>query len=163
MNRNTKRWIFDIAAWTVGVFAIAILIADAAAADRKTMPATNLAWQTECGSCHVAFPPQLLPAASWRAIINHLDKHFGNDASVDPAAVAEISAFLESNASRDQGALSKAPLLRITDTRWFRHEHSKLPAVTWTRPNIKGPADCGACHRRAADGDFGERTLRLPN
>jgi hypothetical protein len=35
----------------------------------------------------------------WR----HSSVHFGNDASVDSAAAAEISIFLELNAGRDRG------------------------------------------------------------
>src|SRR5512146_2667484 len=63
--------------------------------DDEHMPtARNALWQTECGSCHVAYPPRLLPAESWRAVMSGLDKHFGSDASLDPAAVREIGAFL---------------------------------------------------------------------
>lgn len=39
--------------------------------DEENMPAVkNVLWQTECGSCHVAFPPRLLPAESWRAMMS---------------------------------------------------------------------------------------------
>ena len=34
MDRDTKRWIFDITAWIAGLLAIIMLIADAAASDR---------------------------------------------------------------------------------------------------------------------------------
>jgi hypothetical protein len=29
-------------------------------------------WHSECGSCHVAYPPRLLEAASWRTIMQGL-------------------------------------------------------------------------------------------
>ena len=36
------------------------------AADSNFAPVVNYKWQAECGSCHLAYPPQLLPAANWR-------------------------------------------------------------------------------------------------
>ena len=48
------------------------------------------AYRQECGSCHVPYPPALLDAASWRALMGGLDKHFGSDAGVEPAVRADI-------------------------------------------------------------------------
>src|SRR5512135_2316584 len=75
--------------------------------DDEHMPAAkNALWQSECGSCHVAFPPRLLPAESWRAVMSGLDKHFGSDASLDPVAAKEIGAFLKQNAGSNRHATS---------------------------------------------------------
>lgn len=136
--------------------------ASAVAGDLRPPRGSNAAWSSECGSCHVAYPPRLLPASSWRAIVQGLDRHFGTDASVDPKAAASIGAFLEANAGRERAGIAGTPLLRITETRWFSHEHSGQAAAVWKRGQIKSPADCAACHRQAAAGDYGERTLRLP-
>ncbi|MGZ8268326.1 MAG: diheme cytochrome c, partial [Burkholderiales bacterium] len=38
-------------------------------------------WKAECSSCHVAYPPKLLSAQTWRRLMGGLDKHFGTDAS----------------------------------------------------------------------------------
>jgi len=68
--------------------------------DQGRQPAvSNAKWVSECGACHVAYPPRFLPAESWRAIMSGLDKHFGSNASMDAASVNEISAFLEKNAN----------------------------------------------------------------
>jgi mono/diheme cytochrome c family protein len=32
----------------------------------------------------------------------------------------------------------------------------------WKSAAVKGPANCAACHTRADDGEYSERTLRLP-
>lgn len=129
--------------------------------DARIRPLNHSAWRQECSACHVAYPPQLLPAASWRAIMNGLDQHFGADASLDPQQRADILRFLETNAGR--GSMGGRPLLRITETRWFIHEHSEeLPANIWSRPHVKSPTNCIACHTAADRGDYGERTLRLP-
>ena len=50
----------------------------------KLPQATNAAWKAECGSCHAAYPPGLLPAPSWRAVMAGLDRHFGTDATIIP-------------------------------------------------------------------------------
>ena len=55
MDRDTKRWIFDITAWIAGLLAIIMLIADAAASDRMA-PRTLPTPKTECASCQVFLP-----------------------------------------------------------------------------------------------------------
>jgi len=123
----------------------------------------NATWQKECGSCHVAYPPSLLPAASWREMMNTLDRHFGTDASLDAAQTKEILNFLTANAGR-RAAVGKdgKPLQRITETNWFRHEHDEVPARLWKDARVKSPANCAACHQKAEAGDYSERSLRLP-
>ena len=143
------------------LLSLVLLIADAAAADRNMTQATNTQWRSECGSCHVPYPPQLLPARSWRAIMAQLDRHFGSDATLDPKSFAEISAYLETNAGRDPRAAKDPPALRITETGWFAREHSEIAGATFIRSKVKR-SDCAACHRDAANGAFGEHTLQLP-
>ena len=64
----------------------------------KAPMVSNAKWVSECGACHLAYPPRMLPAESWRAIMAGLDKHFGSNAGLDAADVNEITAFLEKNA-----------------------------------------------------------------
>ena len=133
----------------------------ATAEEGHVFKASNPTWQAECSSCHVAYPPRLLPASSWRALMAHLDKHFGSDASVDPKANAEILRFLERNAGRERNAQTQ-PILRITETPWFRREHDEVSPRLWKSPIIKNGANCEACHTGAAKGDYSERGIRLP-
>lgn len=131
--------------------------------DDERMPAVkNIAWQTECGSCHVAFPPRLLPAESWRAVMSGLDKHFGSDASLDPAAAKEIGAFLQKNAGSNRHSSSGKPVLRITETRWFVREHDEVSDRTWKNPKVKSAANCAACHTEAESGNYSEHGIRIP-
>ena len=160
MHRATKRLAFDLTVWTVSLFAGLALLAHAAMAGDHVFAADNARWKDECGGCHVAYPPQLLPAQAWRRIMAGLNKHFGADASLDPAAAAEIGAFLEKSAGSARRASARS--LRITESAWFRHEHDELPAAAWKRPSIKSAANCAACHRAAEQGDFGERNIRIP-
>ncbi len=124
--------------------------------------ASNDKWQAECASCHIAYPPQLLPAASWQRLMAELDKHFGADASVDAAAAAEIGSFLDANAARGKRAQQGAGALRITKTAWFGRKHDEVPARTWSRPEVRSASNCGACHSLAERGDFSERNVRIP-
>jgi hypothetical protein len=162
VDRDTRRWIFDSIAWLVGLVAAVVLVAEAAADEHRLATPANAAWKSECGSCHIAYPPQLLPARSWQTIMNTLDRHFGVDAAVDPPVKAAIGAFLEANAGREGSKRADTSALRISETRWFRHEHGSVPATVWGSPAVRGPADCAACHRQADTGDFSERSVRLP-
>jgi len=117
--------------------------------------------QTECGSCHVVYPPPLLPARSWRALMGNLDRHFGTNASLDASTAARVTALLERHAGRDRNGAA-APALRITESRWFAHEHDEVPARTWNHPQVKSQSNCAGCHVDAASGDYSERRIRLP-
>jgi len=116
----------------------------------------------ECASCHLAFPPGVLPAASWRRVMDNLPRHYGTDASLDPALTRKLSAWLEANAGTGKRAREQPPEDRITRAAWFVREHDEVPATTWKLPAVKSPANCSACHTRAEQGDFSERHIRLP-
>ncbi|MFP5403408.1 MAG: diheme cytochrome c [Gammaproteobacteria bacterium] len=133
---------------------------------------THKAWQQECGSCHLAYPPALLPKASWQRLMAGLDDHFGENASLDPATRADILRFLEAHAadsgsSRMGGKVmqrmdAKAAPLRITETAWFVKKHDEVPASTWRRKSVGSAANCAACHRQAEQGNYDEDTVRIP-
>jgi nitrate/TMAO reductase-like tetraheme cytochrome c subunit len=119
-------------------------------------------WANECGSCHVAYPAKFLPAATWTKIMTGLDKHFGSDASLDPATNKAIAGYLTANAGSGKHGESPASL-RISDTRWFQREHSEeMDPGIFKSPLVKSVANCGACHTAAAKGDYSERSIRIP-
>jgi len=132
----------------------------------------NARWKTECGACHVAYPPALLPARSWERLMNGLTDHFGEDASLDAASVREITAYLVSEsgdrrASRTGRKATNAVApgetpLRITDTHWFRHQHDEIAPGVWRRAAIGSAANCGACHKGATQGDYSEERVAIP-
>ena len=146
---------------TISLAVAALFAAGAAAASEHRFTASDPVWKAECGSCHVAYPPQLLSAPAWKRIMASLDRHFGTDASLDPKVAAEIERFLVSNASRrsETGAGAEP---RITETLWFRNEHDEVASALWRSPAVKSAANCGACHTQAEQGDYSERMLRLP-
>ena len=131
--------------------------------ERRQVPPDPLYVQ-ECGSCHVPYPAKLLSADSWQTLMKGLDKHFGSDASLDDqSAASAIQSYLLSQARRKATLdASGHPTLRITETRWFRHEHAEVAASVWRSPAVKSSANCGACHRGAEQGRFSEHQLRIP-
>lgn len=128
-------------------------------APRVVMPPL---YKQECAACHVAYPPGMLPVASWQRLMSHLPKHFGTDASLDPAVVKQLSTWLSTNAGTQRGAQAQPPQDRITRTDWFIRQHDEVGAAVWQRPAIKSPSNCVACHTRADQGDFNERFVRIP-
>ena len=134
-------------------------------ADSYSVP-KNAAFEEECAACHMAYPPQMLDANSWRAVMNGLPKHFGTDASLDERRRSAITDFLVAHSgARKTGDTRDAqskPLLRITETTRFARKHREIAAATWQRSSIKSPANCAACHAQAAAGDYNERSIRIP-
>lgn len=118
----------------------------------------NPVYQRECAACHMAYPPGLLPAASWRALTADLPHHFGSDASLDAPTVNQLTQWLVKYA--DSGP--RAPQDRITRMPWFVHEHDEVAASVWRRPSIKTAGNCVACHRGAEQGQFNEHDIRIP-
>jgi Dihaem cytochrome c len=160
MNIERNRLYLARSGWIAALLLTASLPTLAAEAKSRSLAADNAAWRAECGSCHVAYPPTLLPAEAWRQTMRTLDRHFGVDASVDAAAAVEIERFLATNAARGSRTAESEP--RVTTTRWFRHEHDEVAAAVFRSPSVKTAANCAACHPGAASGNFDEHAVRIP-
>ena len=119
-------------------------------------------YKQECAACHVAYPPTLMPAASWTRIMANLPKHFGTDASLDAATTKELSGWIQAHAGTYKRVREEPPHDRITRTAWFDRKHHEVSAATWKLASVKSAANCGACHTQADNGDFNERNIRTP-
>lgn len=144
----------------IAILLIALSSAALADGHKLAVPA-NPKWQTECGSCHMAYPPQLLTAENWRQMMKGLDRHFGANATLDAKENAEILAFLERYAARDQKY--SANTLRISDTAWFQRKHREVSDSAWSHAKVKSRANCIACHVTAERGDWSEHSIRMPD
>ena len=137
-------------------------------------PAVNATYSQECGSCHMAYPPGLLPPQAWAQIMTPeaLANHYGDDASLSEELRTEISTFLGANAanvalqmapSGASNAGAAASLPRITESVDFKREHDEIPARLVTgNPEVKSFSQCNACHRKAAEGNYDERWIDIP-
>lgn len=132
----------------------------------------NKNFRAECGSCHMAYPPGLLPSYSWEKMMNSLDKHFGEDASLDEKTRIEVTDYLVKNSS-DRGSnrrgrkilesmQGQGALLRISETEYFKRKHRKIGENIYKRKAIGLKSNCLACHRGAEVGDFEEEQVRIP-
>ncbi len=140
---------------------VAVLSLPAMAESDSTQVAPTPVYKRECGSCHTPFSPGLLGAAEWKKTMAGLERHFGTDASLDAKTASEIGAWLERNAGRGARPPEKTEP-RITTSRWFMREHDEVPMRVWKEARVKSPANCGACHKGADLGRFGERELNVP-
>lgn len=120
------------------------------------------AYAQECAACHVAYPPQMLPATSWARLMGGLDKHFGTDASLDATDVQQLSRWLQNNADR-RAATPAPPEDRVTRTARFERKHRQIEPATWRLPSVRSASNCMACHTGADKGQYSEHALRMPN
>lgn len=120
------------------------------------------AYTQECAACHTAYPPGLLPKASWGRLMGGLDKHFGTDASLDAATLQLLSGWLQANAGIDKRASQAPPEDRITRSAWFERKHRHIEPAVWRLASVKSAANCAACHTGADKGDFSEHALKAP-
>lgn len=127
-----------------------------------------------CGSCHMAYQPELLPRRSWKKIVETLNDHFGTDASVSPDESRAIMQHLMNNAADRKrvgthfmalaGSIKKVDVpLRITDTPFFKKAHSELAKEHIIQPEVKSLSNCNACHTKAKEGDYRKRNIFIPN
>ena len=132
----------------------------------------NPRWREECGACHLAFHPSLLPARSWKAMMEGQASHFGEDLFLEQDDVNEIETFLVENAA-EQGLTEAAwkinrsipqteTLLRITEAPYWIKKHQEISDAVWEHPNVNGKINCAACHIDAEAGTFEDAAMHLP-
>lgn len=140
-------------------------------------PVANAVYGEECGSCHLAYQPGLLPAQAWAQVMDPaaLGDHYGDDASLAEVRRTEIVRYLAANsADQASGARSRAfavgfvahagtELPRITGTRYFKRKHDRVPASLVTgNPDVGSFSQCPACHRGAAKGIYNDSQINIP-
>lgn len=133
----------------------------------------NPLYAAECGSCHFAYQPGLLPERSWQKLMSGLDDHFGENAELAPEVRKLITDYLIENAGeRDGGKIARGILStvdaqavpeRITETDYFIRKHDELPPRVWRdNPKVGSLSNCSACHTKADNGNFDEHQVLIP-
>jgi len=131
---------------------------------------SNPVYKAECGDCHMAYPPGLLPARSWQKLMSGLEDHFGDNAELDAKAQKAITDYLVSNSAdksdyrRSQRfAAGRGTPTRISETAYFQHEHNEIPTrLVKGNKEVISFSNCNACHRKAEQGSFKERDIVIP-
>jgi hypothetical protein len=137
----------------------------------RKLPESAL-WKEECGSCHQAFHPSLLPARSWRSLLAQQDRHFGEDLALSQSTLSELLAFAVPNAAEagaseaawkiNRSVRSAAVPLRITETPYWIKKHREIAAADWKQVAVKSKANCPACHLDAEAGTYEDAAMRIP-
>ncbi len=133
----------------------------------------NSLWREECGTCHLAFHPSLLPARSWKAVMEGQASHFGEDLFLEQDVVKGIETFLVENAAEQELTEAawkinrsipkgEAPLL-ITEAPYWIKKHRKITEMVWANLKVNSKANCAACHLDAEEGTFEDAAMRLPD
>jgi hypothetical protein len=169
MNRKTS-----LAAMLLALSAVSqtTWVTQSIAAPKTFPPIADTGYLKECGSCHMAYPPELLPARSWNRVLGSLQDHFGDSAQLDAATRQRIHDYLVAHAADNtQNEHSFAILhslrpneapLRITATPYIAGIHAAVLDPVWGgNPRPKTLAECGVCHLRVQSGDFTMRKFTV--
>ncbi|HFD92006.1 MAG TPA: cytochrome C, partial [Gammaproteobacteria bacterium] len=135
----------------------------------------NTLYEENCGECHFAYQPGLLPARSWRALLapKALEDHFGENAELDETDRRAILDFLVAHAA-DHASYKRSikirrsipqgeTPLRITEVPYIRHKHREIPRrLIQDNERVGSLSNCDACHRQAAQAIYDDDTVRIP-
>lgn len=143
---------------------------------KEVAPVTDKAYKDECGSCHFAFQPGLLPESSWQKLMqaDALANHFKENAELDEDTRKHILKLLTDNSadksyykrsrkimwSLDDGM---APL-RITEVPYIKEKHEEVAEdIDIKKSKVKSFANCDKCHQKAGQGIFDDDTVMIPD
>ncbi len=143
---------------------------------KEIVPVDNKTYQDECGSCHFAYQPGLLPTKSWEKLLTPeaLGNHFGDHAELDKDTLAAIYNYATKNAADKsfhkrsrkiaQATANVEPPLRITEVRYIKRKHRDIPEnMIKGNKEVKSLSYCDACHTQAVKGVFDEDSVNIPN
>ena len=139
-------------------------------------PVADKQYQEECGACHFAYQPGLLPAKSWEALLNDeaLRKHFGVNAELDSDTLKDIRDYAIKNSAGNSwykqsrkiaAATEQGPApLRITELRYISRKHHDIPEkMVKGNKDVKSLSFCDKCHTQAGKGVYDPDTVNIPH
>jgi hypothetical protein len=135
-------------------------------------PNASPAYVAECGSCHFAYQPGLLPERSWKRIMANLHDHYGDNAEVAIKQRQSIQDYLVAgSADRVSNQRSRSIMqslgpgevpLRITTSPYIAGIHGGLlEPLRGGTPKVESLSNCSTCHFKAAEGVFKARLYHV--
>jgi cytochrome b len=154
-------WAFSLALFaSVAVFAYAIIAAKPAEPSGEAYAL----YKKECASCHFAYPSNLYTKASWDGMMETLENHYGEDATITEEKQKIITEYLLAN-SIEEG--KSKPALFFSDV-----NISQIGSIIKSEPykkkhkgfdsNKTKLADCSSCHTDAVSGRFALVSIQKP-
>ena len=138
---------------------------------RNLTTVNNPAYKENCGACHFAYQPGLLPAGSWAKILAGLGDHFGEAIELDPEPKKIIVEYLRANAAdyssaklsaRIMKSLGRQTPLRMTHIPYIQRKHLEIKPNVLKRESIGSLSNCFACHTTAERGIYDEDNVTIP-
>jgi len=139
-------------------------------------PVTNDAYRKECGGCHFAYLPGLLPARSWDRMLDNVANHFGENLGLSADLSRSLREYLTLNAADRVPEKGPAVLLerldpdrtpaRVTQVPLIARRHLVVRDVLRTNTHasvqVRGLTNCDTCHEKAAQGSFALEHTVIP-
>lgn len=116
---------------------------------------------SECGACHTLYPPHSLPKHSWVSMMNDLENHFGDDATLYEDDYHTILNFLVQNSAETSTqemsfkisqSVGSNDIIAITQTGYWQNEHKNIPKKVFEHNEVKSKANCKVCHSDIENG-----------
>ena len=131
----------------------------------------NQTYTENCGACHFAYQPGLLPSGSWDKILNSLTEHFGEDINLDPESKKIIAEYLKAGAADHSSSALSAKIMkcigdqtpqRITEIPYIQKNHHEITQDEINRKSIGSLSNCLACHTTAEKGIYDDDNVKIP-
>ena len=134
-------------------------------------PVNNPTFKEDCGACHFAYQPELLPSGSWQKILFGLEDHFGEFIELDPDSKKIIAEYLKANAAEHSSAKRAVKILRslgsqtpmrITEIPYIQRKHHEIQPEVFKRESVGSLSNCSACHTTAEKGIYDDDYVVIP-
>ncbi len=178
ISTNIFQKIFAILAFVLSLYAFYYLLSAkdnifiASANQKQDYSLVHQDFADECGSCHITYPPYLLPQRSWRLMMSDLENHFGDDASIDKKTNLSILAFLDKYSAENSTHEAALKILKslkennstiaITKTPYWQKRHKHIDKNIFLTKDVKSKANCSACHKDIEYGLIESERIKVP-
>ncbi|MDT8338098.1 MAG: diheme cytochrome c [Sulfurimonas sp.] len=137
-------------------------------------PVTNELYKKECGSCHFAYQPGLLPSNAWAKMMSNLQNHFDTDATLEKDDFNAVLEYLHQNSAEKAMKYKRSNKIvksirhgevpeSISKTPYMVKKHREIREDLITQDEVKGLFNCSACHTTAEKGIYSEKDILIPN
>lgn len=124
----------------------------------------------ECISCHTLYPPYLLPKESWVKMMDDLENHFGDDASLEETDKNSIKNYLVKNSAETSTKESAWKILKsiknsdtiaITKTQYWQNRHNGIDKSIFKSKKVGSISNCKACHKNIERGLLNDKDIQI--
>lgn len=146
-----------------------LLVADAnTAVDYKK---EHPQFYNECKSCHTLYPPYLLPKQSWVKMMDNLENHFGDDASLDEKDKNSIRDYLVDNSAENSTkesafhilkSIKNTEIIAVTKTPYWEKRHDEIDKSIFASKDVVAKSNCKACHKNIEQGLLNDKDIKIP-